>query len=135
MGVSNQRSTGAATGGTAVTETGGAGSDFQKFVSDLEKILAQHRRQESSKGSTDSPEALLYGMICAMCDFPESVAIDQHVTDHSASFDVHLHPEDVSKVLGTGGSHATALRVLFSAIYSKRRKKLHLMVVNPNYRR
>ena len=135
MGVSNQRSSGAATGSAGVAEAGSSGSDLQKLVSNLEKILAQHRAQESAQAAPDSPEALLYGMICAMCDFPDSVVIDQHVTEHSASFDVHLHPEDVSKVLGTGGSHATALRVLFSAIYSKRRKKLHLMVVNPNYRR
>lgn len=109
--------------------------ELHKFLDDLKKIVNSYQNEATAQSTPDSPEVLLRGMICAMCDYPESVVIDQHVTDHSASFDIHLHPEDVSKVLGTGGSHATALRVLFSAIYSKRRKKLHLMVVNPNYRR
>lgn len=82
-----------------------------------------------------TPESLLRGVICAMCDHPEAVRFDAHVTNYSASFDVHLHEDDVSKVLGSGGSHAQALRVLFSAIYGKHGKKLYLMVVNPHHRR
>lgn len=135
MGVSDQGTPGVVSGTPGLVETEYSGSDLHKFLKDLEQIVVFHENRMVAQSVPETPEALLRGMICAMCDFPESVVIDQHVTDHSASFDIHLHPEDVSKVLGTGGSHATALRVLFSAIYSKRRKKLHLMVVNPNYRR
>lgn len=77
---------------------------------------------------------MLKHLICSMCDFPEDVRIDAHVTQYSASFDVYLHSDDVSKVLGAGGAHATALRVIFSAVYGRLGKKLHLLIVNPKWK-
>lgn len=78
-------------------------------------------------------EELLKSVVCAMCDFPKDVFFDIHNTEHSVSVDVHINVQDVSRVIGRDGTHAQALRTLFSSIYARQNKKLYLMVVNPNH--
>lgn len=74
-------------------------------------------------------------MVEALCDHPQDVQIEINVSDSFASFVVHLNPSDVSKVLGAGGSHAFALRTLFTAVYGRLGKKMSLLVVDPKRRR
>lgn len=138
MGLLDGDAKGADAGEGADLAGGVAGGDLlstQGLILKIQNLLQDYANVEQASAMPTTPEALLKGIICAMCDHPESVRFDQHITKYSASFDVHLHESDVSKVLGTGGSHATALRVLFSAIYGKQGKKLYLMVVNPHHRR
>lgn len=138
MGVLDTDTKGADAGNGSDLAEGSTGGDFlagQDLISKLQDLLQQHANATQASAMPSTPEALLRGIVCAMCDHPDSVRFDQHITKYSASFDVHLHESDVSKVLGIGGSHATALRVLFSAIYGKQGKKLYLMVVNPHHRR
>ena len=138
MGVPDADAKGADVGGGAGASGGDAGGHLlssQELISGIQGLLQDHANALQASTMPTTPEALLRGIVCAMCDYPECVRFDQHITKYSASFDVHLHESDVSKVLGIGGSHATALRVLFSAIYGKQGKKLYLMVVNPHHRR
>lgn len=138
MGVPDADVKSADAGGGSGLDGGVAGGDLlleQDLISRIQGLLQDHANALQASAMPTTPEALLRGIVCAMCDYPDCVRFDQHITKYSASFDVHLHESDVSKVLGIGGSHATALRVLFSAIYGKQGKKLYLMVVNPHHRR
>jgi predicted RNA-binding protein YlqC (UPF0109 family) len=87
-------------------------------------------RAETRNELTDASE-LLEDVIKALVDEPDAVHIDTHVTPHTAMFEVHVHDDDVGKILGRKGAHAKALRVLFDAIYGKLGKRLHLQVVDP----
>jgi hypothetical protein len=79
---------------------------------------------------TNEEKALL-ALIEMLVDAPSDVRVDATITNHSAVFDIHVADADVGKVLGKKGAHAHALRTLFSAIYGKIGKRLHLQVVDP----
>ena len=78
-----------------------------------------------------APDILIDQIVRHLADSPEEVRIDAHVTEHTATFNIHVAPEDVGKVLGRGGKHAWALRDLFNAIYGKHGKRMLLQVVDP----
>lgn len=80
---------------------------------------------------TPPPDELLAGIIRSLVDDPNDVRIDVHQTNHTAVFEVHVEGKDVGKVLGRGGEYADALRLLFSAIYTKHRMRLVLSVIDP----
>lgn len=109
--------------------------DAQDLLSQLEALLVAERDVRVPIGVYQDPTVLLKNLVCALCDYPEAVHVVSLVTAHSASFEIHVHREDVSKVLGSGGSYAFALRTLFTAIYGKGKKKLNLLVVDPQRRR
>lgn len=109
--------------------------DSQNLLTQLESLLVSERDARVPVGIYQDPTVLLKNLVCALCDHPESVRVVSLVTDNSASFEIHVHGEDVSKVLGSGGAYAFALRTLFTAIYGKGKKKLNLLVVDPQRRR
>jgi len=76
-------------------------------------------------------EALIRDIIHCLVDKKEEVSIDLTLTEHTAVYDIRVSDCDVGKVLGKKGGHAAALRTIFSAIYGKMGKKLHLQVVDP----
>ena len=76
-------------------------------------------------------EELLGNIIKFLVDSPDSVVIDITNTEHSTVFDIEVAAEDVGKVLGRKGQYADSIRVLFSAIYGKIGKKVHLHIIDP----
>ena len=84
-----------------------------------------------SAESLMNPDELIDQIVRHLADAPEDVRIDSHVTEHTATFDIYVAPDDVGKVLGRGGKHAWALRDLFNAIYGKHGKRMLLQVIDP----
>lgn len=78
-----------------------------------------------------APDVLLEEMIKGMVDFPDDVNIESHITEHTATFDIHVADSDVGKVLGRDGVYPKALRRLFGAIYGKQKMRLNLQVIDP----
>ncbi len=78
-----------------------------------------------------SPEQLLEHTVRQMTDLPDQVEIESHVTSSTAVFDIRVADSDVGKVLGKGGAHVDALRLVFGAIYGKHKKRLLLHVIDP----
>ena len=76
-------------------------------------------------------EDLIKSIIYSLVDNKEDVKIESTITSHTAVFDIKVADEDVGKVLGKKGIHAASLRTIFSAIYGKLGKKLHLQIVDP----
>ncbi|TVT51410.1 RNA-binding protein [Amycolatopsis rhizosphaerae] len=60
----------------------------------------------------DSLEHLVRGIV----DNPDDVQVDLITTRRGRTLEVHVHPDDLGKVIGRGGRTATALRTVMGGI-------------------
>jgi hypothetical protein len=60
----------------------------------------------------DSLEHLVRGIV----DNPADVRVDMLTTRRGRTLEVHVHPDDLGKVIGRGGRTATALRTVMGGI-------------------
>ena len=60
----------------------------------------------------DALEHLVRGIV----DNPDDVRVQLVTTRRGRTLEVHVHPDDLGKVIGRGGRTATALRTLVSGI-------------------
>lgn len=60
----------------------------------------------------DSLEHLVRGIV----EHPDDVRVELVTTRRGRTLEVHVHPEDLGKVIGRGGRTATALRTVMSSI-------------------
>ncbi|QGK71038.1 RNA-binding protein [Allosaccharopolyspora coralli] len=60
----------------------------------------------------DSLEHLVRGIV----DNPDDVRVQLITTRRGRTLEVHVHPDDLGKVIGRGGRTATALRNVMSGI-------------------
>lgn len=60
----------------------------------------------------DALEHLVRGIV----DHPEDVRVQLLTTRRGRTLEVHVHPDDLGKVIGRGGRTATALRTVMSGV-------------------
>jgi uncharacterized protein len=60
----------------------------------------------------DTLEHLVRGIV----DNPDDVRVQLVTTRRGRTLEVHVHPDDLGKVIGRGGRTATALRTVMSGI-------------------
>jgi predicted RNA-binding protein YlqC (UPF0109 family) len=60
----------------------------------------------------DSLEHLVRGIV----DNPDEVKVELLTTRRGRTLEVHVHPDDLGKVIGRGGRTATALRTVMGGI-------------------
>jgi predicted RNA-binding protein YlqC (UPF0109 family) len=60
----------------------------------------------------DSLEHLVRGIV----DNPDDVQVELITTRRGRTLEVHVHPDDLGKVIGRGGRTATALRTVMGAV-------------------
>jgi predicted RNA-binding protein YlqC (UPF0109 family) len=60
----------------------------------------------------DSLEHLVRGIV----DNPDEVRVELITTRRGRTLEVHVHPDDLGKVIGRGGRTATALRTVMGGI-------------------
>lgn len=60
----------------------------------------------------DALEHLVRGIV----DHPDEVQVNLITTRRGRTLEVHVHPDDLGKVIGRGGRTATALRTVMSGI-------------------
>lgn len=60
----------------------------------------------------DALEHLVRGIV----DEPDEVQVNLLTTRRGRTLEVHVHPDDLGKVIGRGGRTATALRTVMSGI-------------------
>lgn len=60
----------------------------------------------------DSLEHLVRGIV----EHPDDVRVELITTRRGRTLEVHVHPEDLGKVIGRGGRTATALRTVMTGI-------------------
>jgi predicted RNA-binding protein YlqC (UPF0109 family) len=60
----------------------------------------------------DALEHLVRGIV----DNPDDVRVQLVTTRRGRTLEVHVHPDDLGKVIGRGGRTATALRTVMSGV-------------------
>lgn len=60
---------------------------------------------------------------------PDDVAVKQNVTPQLTSFELHVHKEDLGRVIGKQGRTAKSLRTILNAAASRVQQKASLEII------
>ena len=74
----------------------------------------------------DAVEHLVRGIV----DNPDDVQVDMVTSRRGRTVEVHVHPEDLGKVIGRSGRTAKALRTVMGALSGGRYVRVDLLDVN-----
>ncbi len=72
---------------------------------------------------------LLEMIVEALVDRPEAVQINEIVGAHTHLLELCVAKEDLGKVIGKGGAHASAIRTILSAAGGKAKKRYILEII------
>ena len=72
---------------------------------------------------------LLEMIVEALVDRPEAVQINEIVGAHAHVFELCVAKEDLGKVIGKGGAHASAIRTILSAASGRAKKRYILEII------
>ncbi len=72
---------------------------------------------------------LLERIVKALVDRPEAVEIREIAGSHLHVFELKVAKEDLGKVIGKGGAHASAIRTILSAASGKEKKRYVLEII------
>jgi len=72
---------------------------------------------------------LIEYLVKALVDEPAEVAITEVSGDDSTTFEVHVAPSDLGKVIGKQGRIANALRTVAKAVAMKEKRKVYMEIV------
>ena len=81
---------------------------------------------------TDAEEpmkALIMAIVQALVDKPEEVQIKEVIGEHAHVLELRVAKEDLGKVIGKGGAHASAIRTLMAAASGKEKKRYILEII------
>ena len=72
---------------------------------------------------------LVSEIVCALVDHPDQVQIKEVVGEHAHVLALRVAKEDLGKVIGKGGAHATAIRTILAATSGKEKKRYILEII------
>jgi predicted RNA-binding protein YlqC (UPF0109 family) len=72
---------------------------------------------------------LIMDIVRSLVDKPEEVPIKEVVGDHAPVPELRVAKEDLGKVIGKGGAHASAIRTLMAATSGKEKKRYILEII------
>ncbi len=72
---------------------------------------------------------LLEMIVKALVDRPEAVQINEIVGAHAHILELCVAKEDLGKVIGKGGAHASAIRTILAAASGKEKKRYILDIL------
>jgi predicted RNA-binding protein YlqC (UPF0109 family) len=75
--------------------------------------------------------SLVEMIVKALVDRPEAVEITESVGRHVHVLELTVAKEDLGKVIGKGGAHASAIRTILSAVSGKEQKRYILEIIEP----
>ena len=114
---------------------GGSSPEHRRFF-DPDFFLAVLFDQRGAGASTPVGEAsgnttqqLIEDIVKSLVDRPEEVQIKEVVGDHAHVLELRVSKEDLGKVIGKGGAHASAIRTLMAAASGKERKRYILEII------
>ncbi len=82
-----------------------------------------------SQASESRMKELLERIVKALVDRPEAVEIREIAGSHLHVFELKVAKEDLGKVIGKGGAHASAIRTILSAASGKEKKRYVLEII------
>ena len=72
---------------------------------------------------------LIISIVQSLVDKPHEVRISEVIGDHAHVLELRVAKEDLGKVIGKGGLHASALRTLMAAASGKEKKRYILEII------
>ena len=72
---------------------------------------------------------LIMSIVQALVDKPDEVKIKEVIGDHAHVLELNVAKEDLGKVIGKGGAHASAIRTLMAAASGKDKKRYILEII------
>ncbi len=72
---------------------------------------------------------LIMAIIESLVDKPEEIQIKEVIGDHAHVLELRVAKEDLGKVIGNGGAHASAIRTLMAAASGKEKKRYILEII------
>ncbi len=72
---------------------------------------------------------LLEEIVKALVDKPDEVEIKEVIGEHAHVLELRVAKEDLGKVIGKGGAHASAIRTLLAAASGKEKKRYILEII------
>ena len=74
-------------------------------------------------------KALIEAIVRALVDKPEEVQIKEVVGEHAHVLELRVAKEDLGKVIGKGGAHASAIRTIMAAASGTEKKRYILEIL------
>ncbi len=72
---------------------------------------------------------LIEDIVRSLVDQPDQVQIKEVVGEHAHVLELSVAKEDLGKVIGKGGAHASAIRTLMAAASGKEKKRYILEII------
>jgi predicted RNA-binding protein YlqC (UPF0109 family) len=72
---------------------------------------------------------LIMAIVQSLVDRPEEVQIKEVIGDHAHVLELRVAKEDLGKVIGKGGAHASAIRTIMAATSGKEKKRYILEII------
>jgi len=72
---------------------------------------------------------LIESIVRALVDKPDEIQIEEVIGEHAHVLELRVAREDLGKVIGKGGSHASAIRTILAAASGKDRKRYVLEII------
>ena len=72
---------------------------------------------------------LIEDIVKALVDKPDEVHIHEVLGEHAHVLELTVAKDDLGKVIGKGGAHASALRTLMAAASGKEKKRYILEII------
>ena len=72
---------------------------------------------------------LIQAIVQALVDKPEQVQIKEVIGEHAHVLELSVAKEDLGKVIGKGGAHASAIRTIMAAASGKEKKRYILEII------
>ena len=72
---------------------------------------------------------LVMAIVQSLVDRPEEVQIKEVIGEHAHVLELRVAKEDLGKVIGKGGAHASAIRTIMAATSGKEKKRYILEII------
>jgi hypothetical protein len=76
-----------------------------------------------------SMKQIIEDIVRSLVDKPDEVQIKEVIGEHAHVLELRVAKEDLGKVIGKGGSHASAIRTLMAAASGKEKKRYILEII------
>jgi predicted RNA-binding protein YlqC (UPF0109 family) len=92
---------------------------------------AGHVDSTRPSGDGEGPvvKQLITAIVQALVDRPEQVQIKEVIGEHAHVLELSVAKEDLGKVIGKGGAHASAIRTIMAAASGKEKKRYILEII------
>jgi predicted RNA-binding protein YlqC (UPF0109 family) len=88
------------------------------------------RRADVAEADVEgSMKALITAIVQSLVDKPDEVQIKEVIGEHAHVLELRVAKEDLGKVIGKGGAHASAIRTLMAAASGKEKKRYILEII------